>query len=146
MTIRAVEPHHRPIDVSEGVCAVFRGSCYGGTAAQKWQQRKRWIPHAKCDWRWGRLAQRVCLVIVHSGMAEYRCHYLEDGQACSQVVVHAIGDATALAEAEELLASSRFSVMEVWQGSRLVGRVTLGIPAELAESERSGQTPERHQR
>ena len=84
-------------------------------------------------------------------MAEYRCHYLEDGQACSQVVVHAIGDATALAEAEELLASkqllasSRFSVMEVWQGSRLVGRVTLGIPAELAESERSGQMPERHQ-
>ena len=78
-------------------------------------------------------------------MVEYRCHYLQDGQARAQVVVDAPDDAKALVEAEELLASSRFSVMEVWQGSRLVGRVTLGIPAESAESEKSGQKPERHQ-
>lgn len=84
-------------------------------------------------------------MIVNYGMVEYRCHYLEDGQAQAQVAVDASSDATALMEAEELLASSRFFVMAVWQGSRLVGRVTLGTPAELTEGEKSRQTPERHQ-
>ena len=70
-------------------------------------------------------------------MAEYRCHYLEHDQARSQVAVDAPDDATVLLEAEQLLASSRFVAMEVWQESRLVGRVTVGTPAELTGGEGS---------
>jgi hypothetical protein len=69
-------------------------------------------------------------------MAKYHCHYLEDGQSRSQIVVDAPDDGTILLEAEQLLASSQFFVMEVWQGERLVGRVIVGTPAELSEKRR----------
>ena len=62
-------------------------------------------------------------------MAEYHCHYLQGGRR-SQVVVEAPDDARALLMAEELLASSDFDAMEIWQGRRLVGQLTDGTPAE----------------
>jgi hypothetical protein len=65
---------------------------------------------------------------------EYACHYLEDGEPTLRVVVDASNDATILLEAEELLRSSGFVAMEIWQGSRLVGRITLGTPAELIQT------------
>jgi hypothetical protein len=76
-------------------------------------------------------------------MAEYRCHDREQYRARSQVAIDAPDDATVLLEAEQLLASSRFVAMEVWRESRLVGRVTVGTPAELAEGEGSQQSPRR---
>jgi hypothetical protein len=76
-------------------------------------------------------------------MAEYRCHYLEHDRARSQVAVDAPDDASALLEAEQLLASSRFVAMEVWQEYRLVGRVTVGTPAELMPGKGSQQPPRR---
>ena len=74
-------------------------------------------------------------------MAEYHYHYLQAGRHRSQVVVEAPDDATALLTAEELLAESCFVAMEIWQGSRPVGRVTLGSPAALITGEASGHTP-----
>ena len=75
-------------------------------------------------------------------MAEYQCCYLDDGR-CHEVIVQAADDATALLKAEEMLAASApsFDVMEVWQASRLVGRVALGEPAELLAGRGSGHTP-----
>ena len=78
-------------------------------------------------------------------MAEYRCHYLEHDRPRSQVAIDAPDDATVLLEAEQLLASSGFVAMEVWQEARLVGRVTVGTPAELTGSEGSQQPPRRKQ-
>ena len=76
-------------------------------------------------------------------MAGYRCCYLEEDRCHSEVAVDVADDATALLRAEEMLAASApsFVVMEVWQASRLVGRVTLGTPAELLASGGSGHTP-----
>ena len=64
-------------------------------------------------------------------MAEYHYHYLQDGRRRSQVVVEAPDDATALLTAENLLASSGLAAMEIWQGARLVGRLTVGRPAKF---------------
>ena len=76
-------------------------------------------------------------------MVEYQCCYLDEGRCHSEVAVEAADDATALLKAEEMLAASApsFVVMEVWQASRLVGRVTLGTPAELLAGGGSGHTP-----
>ena len=74
-------------------------------------------------------------------MAIYRCCYLENARTQSEVLIGTPNDATALLKAEELLAQSRFLVMEIWQGSRPVGRVTLGSPVELISGEGSGHTP-----
>jgi hypothetical protein len=46
-----------------------------------------------------------------------------------------------LLQAEELLAESGFVVMEILQGERFVGRVTVGSPAEMAGYEGSANTP-----
>ena len=75
-------------------------------------------------------------------MAEYRCHYIEDERRDTAVVVEADDDAAMLLQAEELLAGSGFFVMEIWQGERLVGRVTVGSPAELMNSGGSGAAPD----
>jgi len=76
-------------------------------------------------------------------MAEYQCCYLDDGRCHSEVTVEAADDALALLKAEEMLAASdpSFDVMDVWQASRLVGRVILGTPAELLAGGGSGHTP-----
>ena len=78
-------------------------------------------------------------------MAEYQCSYLDDGRCQSEVTVEAADDGIALLKAEEMLAASApsFVVMEVRQASRLVGRVTLGTPAELLAGGGSGPRPGR---
>ena len=64
-------------------------------------------------------------------MAEYRCHYIKDGERQTGVVLEATNDSAMFLEAEGLLAASGFVEMEIWQSKRLVGRVTLGSPAGL---------------
>jgi hypothetical protein len=75
-------------------------------------------------------------------MAKYHCYYLEDGRTHSDIDVEAPDDAAVLLKAEELLRESRFIAMEILDGSRLVGRVTVGSPAALMGNEGSGHTPE----
>jgi hypothetical protein len=75
-------------------------------------------------------------------MNTYDCYYIEDSKKHSQVTIVAKGDAEALCIAEELLAESRFVVMETYKYGRFVSRVTLASPAELKAREGSGQTPE----
>ena len=72
-----------------------------------------------------------------SDMAKYGCSYIENGARRSQHDIEAADDAAALLRAEELLAGSGFATMEVCQGARLVGRVTMGTPAELTQTESS---------
>ena len=74
-------------------------------------------------------------------MVEYRCHYVEDGRRDTVVVVEAESDAAVFLQAEKLLAESGFVVMEILQGKRFVGRVTVASPPEMAGSEGSGNTP-----
>jgi hypothetical protein len=75
-------------------------------------------------------------------MVKYVCYYLEDGRTHSGVELDAADDAAVFLRAEKLLADSRFAVMEIRQGRRFVGRVTLGSPATLMDREGSGPTPE----
>jgi hypothetical protein len=75
-------------------------------------------------------------------MNTYDGRYLDGDDQRSHVAIVATNDAHALLRAEELLAGSRFVAMEVRQGARLVGRVTIGSPAALIEREGSRDTPE----
>jgi hypothetical protein len=68
----------------------------------------------------------------------YDCYYLQNDTKHSQVTIVANSDAEALLRAEELLAESRFFIMETCRQGRLVGRVTLASPAELMAREGSG--------
>jgi hypothetical protein len=55
-------------------------------------------------------------------MAEYRCHYIEDGERQTVVVLEATNDSAMFLEAEGLLAASGFVEMEIGKVSAsLVG-------------------------
>ena len=74
----------------------------------------------------------------------YECYYLDEDSIQSRAYVVAKDDAGALIRAEEMLADSHFICMEVRQGGRLVGRLTLGTPAALMASEGSRTHPSRY--
>jgi|Tabmets5t2r1_1033131.scaffolds.fasta_scaffold178808_1 hypothetical protein len=75
-------------------------------------------------------------------MGTYECFYLEEDEARSHLCVFATSDADALLRAEEFLAKSPSDSMEVRQGTRLVGRVTMGTPAALIAREGPSHTQE----
>jgi hypothetical protein len=76
-------------------------------------------------------------------MSKYRCYYLEDRQIHASVDIEATDDPAAVVKAELLLTESPLTTMEIQQGPRFVGRVTLGSPAALMDREGSEHTPER---
>ena len=64
-------------------------------------------------------------------MKKYQCYYLEDNRPVSNGEFEVADDAAALWKAEGLLKESRFIAMEIFDGERCVGRVTVGSPEEL---------------
>ena len=56
-------------------------------------------------------------------MRHYRCYFLIDDKIKAAEDIGAKDDADALLRAEELLAGSSFSVIEVWHAERLVARL-----------------------
>ena len=74
-------------------------------------------------------------------MNTYEGFYLEGDIRHSRVYITAANDAEALVRAEELLADSRFNVIEIRQDDRMIGRVALATPAEFMAGEGSGHTP-----
>ena len=66
-----------------------------------------------------------------NAMKKYQCYYLEDGRPLSEGEFEVPDDAAALWKAEGLLKESRFIAMEIFDGERIVGRVTVGSPEEL---------------
>ena len=61
-------------------------------------------------------------------MPHYHC-YLSGDRLPEEVDIDATDDAMAMLEAERMLADAQCHVMEVWHGTRLVGRLSLSKPA-----------------
>ena len=72
-------------------------------------------------------------------MRHYRCYFLIDDKIKAAEDIGAKDDADALLRAEELLAGSSFSVIEVWHAERLVAR--LAATHDLTEVDK-GKTPD----
>ena len=58
-------------------------------------------------------------------LPRYRCYFLVGECIKAAENIDAADDADALAEAEKLILRSGFCAVEVWQGSRMVGRHTI---------------------
>jgi hypothetical protein len=66
-------------------------------------------------------------------MSKYRVYFLKDGHVVAPEVIEVDDDAQALLKAGELLSTTHFHCIEVWQGARVVGtlpdeNVTYGAP------------------
>jgi hypothetical protein len=61
-------------------------------------------------------------------MPNYHCYLTSDGLP-KEVDLDATDDAMAMIEAERKLADAKCHAMEVWHGTRLVGRLSLSKPA-----------------
>ena len=62
-------------------------------------------------------------------MPNYHCYLTSDGHLPKEVDLDATDDAMAMIEAERKLADAKCHAMEVWHGTRLVGRLSLSKPA-----------------
>jgi hypothetical protein len=62
-------------------------------------------------------------------MPTYHCYFMSGDHLPEEVDVDAADDALAMVRAERLLAGNKCSAMEVWHGTRLVGRISLSKPA-----------------
>lgn len=62
-------------------------------------------------------------------MHTYHCYFTSGDHLPEEVDVNAADDSLAMLEAERLLADAKCSAMEVWHGTRLVGRINLSKPA-----------------
>jgi hypothetical protein len=55
-------------------------------------------------------------------MSDYRCYFMQGGHIQDVATAAAADDAEAFLEAERLLSSSAYSIIEIWLEKRLVGR------------------------
>jgi hypothetical protein len=62
-------------------------------------------------------------------MPTYHCYFTSGDHLPEEVDVDAADDALAMLDAERLLADTKCNVMEVWLGTRMVGRLILSKPA-----------------
>ena len=62
-------------------------------------------------------------------MPSYHCYLSSGDRLPEEVDMDATDDAMAMLEAERMLADAKCHAMEVWHGTRLVGRVRLSKPA-----------------
>ena len=61
-------------------------------------------------------------------MPNYHCYLTSDGLP-KEVDIDATDDAMAMIAAERKLADAKYHAMELWHGTRLVGRLCLSEPA-----------------
>lgn len=69
-------------------------------------------------------------------MAHYRCYFTKGDHIVAAENIEAVDDAAALLAAEQLVTSSKHPSIEVWQGKRIVARLT--FQTDVAET---GQPP-----
>ena len=60
-------------------------------------------------------------------MSHYRGYFMKDERIVAPAIIHATDDAQAMLKAGELLSTSQFLRIEVWQETRIVG--ALSAPA-----------------
>ena len=60
-------------------------------------------------------------------MSHYRGYFMQGGRIAAPAIIEAADDAQAMLKAGELLSTSQFGCIEVWQEKRLVG--ALSAPA-----------------
>ena len=64
-------------------------------------------------------------------MANYHAYLTGGDRLPQEVDIVAADDVMAILEAERLLSEAKCHAMEVWHGTRLVGRLSLSKPASL---------------
>ena len=62
-------------------------------------------------------------------MAHYHAYLASESRLPKEIDIDASDDALAMVEAERMLADAKCRALEVWQGSRLVGRLRSSYPA-----------------
>jgi hypothetical protein len=62
-------------------------------------------------------------------MSKYRGYFISDDHIAAPAVIDAINDAQAMLKASELLSTSQFLSIEVWQETRVVGVLSAPAPS-----------------
>ena len=62
-------------------------------------------------------------------MSHYRGYFMKDGRIVSPAIIEAADDAQAMLKAGELLSTSQFFRIEVWQETRVVGALSAPVPS-----------------
>jgi hypothetical protein len=60
-------------------------------------------------------------------VAGYRCYFVLDDHVWCAEYLEASDDADAVAKAQQLLPGGGLTAIEIWQGSRLIGRPALAM-------------------
>ena len=72
------------------------------------------------------------VAIIVMSLTSYRGYFIDRwNHVCSIVVIEAAGIDAACAQADLLLAESRYASIEIWEGSRQIERRTANIWAKL---------------
>jgi hypothetical protein len=67
---------------------------------------------------------------MENRMSHYRGYFLKDDRIVAPAIIDAANDAQAMLKAGELLSTSQFSRIEVWQETRVVGALSAPSPAD----------------
>ena len=62
-------------------------------------------------------------------MSHYRGYFMQGGRIAAPAIIEATDDAQAMLKAGELLSTSQFLCIEVWQETRIVGALSAPVPS-----------------